>query len=178
MERPVIAFGLDWTRIQNDLLLWLPDRLLRVDRLPPLEDDRDDAGIKPQSIQPKSASSVRWEDVAGLQGAKRELHEVVEFLREPERFESSAPASRRASSLRPPAPARRCSRRRSRTSPARASSPRALPRCRDVARPRRGADQEAVRAGARKNTPRDRLIDELDAVGRLAAAAASTASRT
>src|SRR6184192_1323748 len=31
-------------------------------------------------------SSVSWDDVAGLDEAKEELHEVVDFLREPERF--------------------------------------------------------------------------------------------
>src|SRR3954447_14628890 len=31
-------------------------------------------------------STVSWSDVAGLDGAKEELHEVVDFLREPERF--------------------------------------------------------------------------------------------
>ena len=41
---------------------------------------------KPQAIQPDSNSSVRWDDVAGADEAKDELREVVEFLREPERF--------------------------------------------------------------------------------------------
>jgi cell division protease FtsH len=31
-------------------------------------------------------STVSWDDVAGLEGAKEELHEVVDFLRDPERF--------------------------------------------------------------------------------------------
>jgi cell division protease FtsH len=43
---------------------------------------------KPQQIKPSSKSSVRWEDVAGCDEAKDELREVVEFLRNPERFRS------------------------------------------------------------------------------------------
>ena len=41
---------------------------------------------KPQEIKPDSASSVRWEDIAGVEDARQELEEVVEFLRNPERF--------------------------------------------------------------------------------------------
>ena len=33
-----------------------------------------------------AASTVSWSDVAGLDEAKAELSEVVDFLREPERF--------------------------------------------------------------------------------------------
>src|SRR6266540_229612 len=43
--------------------------------------------IKPQAIEPHSRSSVVWEDVAGLEEVKEELSEVVEFLRDPSRFE-------------------------------------------------------------------------------------------
>src|SRR6266542_6080459 len=43
--------------------------------------------IKPQAIEPHSRSSVVWEDVAGLVEVKEELSEVVEFLRDPSRFE-------------------------------------------------------------------------------------------
>jgi len=42
--------------------------------------------VKPIEIQPSSRSSVRWEDIAGLEEVKEELHEVVEFLQEPKRF--------------------------------------------------------------------------------------------
>ncbi|MEX0993839.1 MAG: AAA family ATPase [Solirubrobacterales bacterium] len=41
---------------------------------------------KPQRIKPQSSSSVKWDDVAGCEEAKHELREVVEFLREPDRF--------------------------------------------------------------------------------------------
>jgi cell division protease FtsH len=42
--------------------------------------------MKPQEIKPQSSSSVRWDDVAGVEEAKDELREVVEFLRSPKRF--------------------------------------------------------------------------------------------
>jgi cell division protease FtsH len=41
---------------------------------------------KPQEIKPRSAGSVKWDDVAGVDEAKDELREVVEFLRDPKRF--------------------------------------------------------------------------------------------
>ena len=42
--------------------------------------------VKANAIRP-TASSVRWDEVAGLEEAKEELREVVEFLREPRRFQ-------------------------------------------------------------------------------------------
>src|SRR5690348_1471497 len=44
--------------------------------------------VKPTEITPGSASSVTWDDVAGLDEAKEELQEIVDFLRDPQRFES------------------------------------------------------------------------------------------
>jgi cell division protease FtsH len=43
--------------------------------------------VRPTEITPGSASSVTWEQVAGLDEAKEELQEVVDFLRDPKRFE-------------------------------------------------------------------------------------------
>lgn len=43
--------------------------------------------VKPMEITPGSASSVTWGDVAGLDEAKEELQEIVDFLRDPARFE-------------------------------------------------------------------------------------------
>src|SRR5438045_6137496 len=44
--------------------------------------------VKPMEIDPGSASSVSWSDVAGLEEAKLELQEIVDFLRDPAKFES------------------------------------------------------------------------------------------
>src|SRR5437868_9198890 len=43
--------------------------------------------VSPTRVDPRSRSSVSWEDVAGVEEARAELMEVVDFLRHPERFE-------------------------------------------------------------------------------------------
>jgi cell division protease FtsH len=42
--------------------------------------------IKPQQIKPASSQSVSFDDIAGVDEAKAELKEIVEFLREPKPF--------------------------------------------------------------------------------------------
>ena len=44
--------------------------------------------ISPTEITPGSASAVTWADVAGLDEAKEDLQEIVDFLRDPARFEA------------------------------------------------------------------------------------------
>jgi cell division protease FtsH len=41
---------------------------------------------KPQEIKPDANVEVAWEDIAGVDEAKRELQEVVDFLKDPKRF--------------------------------------------------------------------------------------------
>jgi cell division protease FtsH len=63
---PLVFFG---------LIIWLLWRTLQL--MP---------RIKPRLVEPHSSSSVSWADVAGVEEARSELQEVVDFLREPERF--------------------------------------------------------------------------------------------
>ncbi len=42
--------------------------------------------VKPQQIKPASDQSVAWDDISGVDEAKAELQEIVEFLRDPEQF--------------------------------------------------------------------------------------------
>ena len=75
-----------WDQISNNLLTWGPlvfmalivFFLWRTMKLMPK--------TKPQEIKPDSDSSIKWDEVAGVDEAKAELREVVEFLTDPERF--------------------------------------------------------------------------------------------
>ena len=85
MSTPAIL-GIDWYQFENFAQLWLPIIFMgllvflvwRTLRLMPR--------TKPQQITPRSASSVTWNDIAGVDETKDELREVVEFLRRPEQF--------------------------------------------------------------------------------------------
>ena len=73
-------------QIQDNVLIWLPLvffglvvwLLWRMMAMMPR--------VKPEVIQPDSKSAVTWDDVAGVQEAAAELQEVVDFLRNPDRF--------------------------------------------------------------------------------------------
>jgi cell division protease FtsH len=83
---PFLASVSIFDRIQAWSLTWLPILLMvalvyliwRTLKMMP--------GTKPQQIRPEGSGSIQWEDVAGCEEAKDELREVVEFLRQPQRF--------------------------------------------------------------------------------------------
>ena len=73
----VESFALTWLPlILMALLVFLVWRTLKV--VP---------RTKPQQIRPETKLEVAWDDIAGVDEAKEELREVVEFLRDPKRFQ-------------------------------------------------------------------------------------------
>src|ERR1043165_4029832 len=83
----MLIVGLQWYQVENWIITWAPIIFMgllvffiwRTMKLMPK--------TKPTEITPDSKSSVCWDDVAGADEAKAELQEVVDFLREPARFE-------------------------------------------------------------------------------------------
>jgi cell division protease FtsH len=77
----------DWVSIEEWILTWAPIIFMgllvffiwRTVKLMPK--------TKPQEIKPTGKFSIGWSQVAGADEAKEELQEVVEFLRDPARFE-------------------------------------------------------------------------------------------
>ena len=76
-----------WDHIEPLILTWFPILFMalivfflwRMMKLMPK--------TKPQEIKPDSEGSIKWDEVAGADEAKAELQEVVDFLRDPERFQ-------------------------------------------------------------------------------------------
>jgi cell division protease FtsH len=75
-----------WGGLESFALTWLPIIFMGLIALAVVWMVQYMPRTKPQEIAPSSSSSVRWEDVAGVEEAKDELREVVEFMRDPKRF--------------------------------------------------------------------------------------------
>jgi cell division protease FtsH len=75
------SFAYDWSPVVMILfflaLIYLMWRTLKV--MP---------RVRPQQIKPASNQSVSFDDIAGVDDAKGELQEIVEFLREPRQFQA------------------------------------------------------------------------------------------
>jgi cell division protease FtsH len=81
LNSAISNFALTWLPVLFFLLMCVVVYLLwRTVKLMPR--------VKPMEITPGSASAVTWADVAGLDEAKEELQEIVDFLRDPARFEA------------------------------------------------------------------------------------------
>src|SRR5919197_1366596 len=82
------VLGFTFLEFQDWAVTWLPIIFMGLIAVAIVWMLRFMPRTKPQQIKPSSASSVRWQDVAGADEAKEELREVVEFLRHPKRFRS------------------------------------------------------------------------------------------
>ena len=78
--------GSMWDAMQNWMLTWLPIIFMGLIAVAVVWMIKYMPRTKPQEIAPSSSSSVRWSDVEGVEEAKDELREVVEFMRDPKRF--------------------------------------------------------------------------------------------
>jgi cell division protease FtsH len=75
-----------WDGVESFALTWLPIIFMGLIAVAVVWMVQYMPRTKPQEIAPSSSSSVRWQDVAGVEEAKDELREVVEFMRDPKRF--------------------------------------------------------------------------------------------
>jgi cell division protease FtsH len=78
--------GFGWQDVQDFAVIWLPIIFMALIALGVLWMLKYIPRVKPQEIKPQSSGSVHWDDVAGVEEAKDELREVVEYLRDPKRF--------------------------------------------------------------------------------------------
>ena len=109
---------------------------------------------KPQEISPSSSELHRWQDVEGVEEAKDELREVVEFMRDPKRFRKLGAKVPKGILLHgPPGHGQDAARQGGRERVERALlRPVGLLVRRDVRRPRRRAHPAAVPPGAQGRT--------------------------
>ena len=80
--------GISWYEFENFAQLWLPILFMAVLVYLVWRTLKLMPRTKPQQITPRSASSVTWDDIAGVEETKDELREVVEFLRHPKQFKA------------------------------------------------------------------------------------------
>jgi cell division protease FtsH len=82
----VLPLAFTFQQFQDWAVVWLPIIFMGLITVTLVYLLRLMPRTKPQEIKPSSEDSIKWDDVAGVEEAKDELREVVEFLRDPKRF--------------------------------------------------------------------------------------------
>jgi cell division protease FtsH len=82
----LLPVAVNFQEIQDWAVVWLPIIFMGLIAGAIIWMLRYMPRTRPQEISPQSSESVKWSDVAGVEEAKEELREVVEFLRDQKRF--------------------------------------------------------------------------------------------
>jgi cell division protease FtsH len=83
---PVLGFSISLSGFENWAITWLPIIFMGLIVLLIGWTLKYMPRTRPVEIKPQSSDSIGWDDVAGVDEAKEELREVVDFLRDPKRF--------------------------------------------------------------------------------------------
>jgi cell division protease FtsH len=83
----VVTYPESWSDIGPFLITWLPIALFIVIVVLLVRTMQYMPRVKPAQVDRDARTNVAWTDVAGVDEAKEELQEVVDFLRDRKRFE-------------------------------------------------------------------------------------------
>jgi cell division protease FtsH len=76
-----------WNDLADFIITWLPIVLFGIIAFLMWKTTQYMPRVKPAPVDTETSEQVSWHDIAGLDEAKEELREVVDFLRERKRFE-------------------------------------------------------------------------------------------